>query len=203
MHASNTTRPRARTVVTIMSLITLTIAAACSKSENSTRDTTSSGGTVSGDANTSAQANTSSESVLDDADVKNYRLTMDKVNRFYDAFREGTIAAGNRAQSDTMSDVESIDQIVKEIEREPKLGAAIRRAGLSPREFVVAQFALMTAGMAAEVLKMQPTANVDSLARELEIPAANIRFVREHRAEIEAKGKAAEAAVKAAGVRID
>jgi hypothetical protein len=43
MHASHTTRPRARTVVTVMSLITLTISAACSKSENSTRDTTSSG----------------------------------------------------------------------------------------------------------------------------------------------------------------
>lgn len=198
MSGSRTGKPRRQPLMILMALVTLTIIVACSGDEKTSRDTASAGGTIS-------QADAPRTSVVDDAkqDIETYRLTMDKVNRFYEAHREGTIAAGNRAQSDTLEDLESIDQLVKEIEREPKVAGAIRQAGLSPREFVVMSLALMSAMMAHEVLKTVPNADVDSLAREMEIPAANIHFVREHRAEIDAKAKTAELAIRAAGVRID
>lgn len=171
----------------------------CSNADNSTRDTASAGGTVSSSPSASEQQG----AVTEDAEVRNYRLTRDKLNRYFDAFRESTIAAGNRAESDSLEDFESIDALVKEIEQEPKVVAAIRRAGLSVREYVVMTFSLMMAGMANEVVKMQPNSNIDSLAREMEISAENLRFVREHQAEIERKSNEAKAAIRAAGVKID
>jgi hypothetical protein len=199
MHSSALRIFGPRNILSIAMVTASMFITGCSNADNVTRDTASAGGTVSASASASEQRGT----VTDDADVKDYRLTMDKVNRYYDAFREFTIAAGNRAESDTLEDFESIDALVKEIEQEPKVVAAVRRAGLSVREYVVMSFSLMMAGMANEVLKVQPNANLDSLAREMEIPAENLRFVREHQAEIERKANEAKAAVRAAGVNID
>lgn len=197
MHSSTLRIFGPRNILSIAMVTASMFITGCSNADDVTSDTASAGGSV------SASASEQRGTVTDDADVKDYRLTMDKVNRYYDAFREFTIAAGNRAESDTLEDFESIDALVKEIEQEPKVVAAVRRAGLSVREYVVMSFSLMMAGMANEVLKVQPNANLDSLAREMEIPAENLRFVREHQAEIERKANEAKAAVRAAGVNID
>lgn len=199
MQASDTDGPGARTVITIMWLIALTIIVACTQRESATRDTASAGGTVRGDANAST------ESGFGDEDVSNVRLTKDKVNRFYNAWRDATIAAGNRVESDTAGDDEAgdLDDIVAEIEREPKVASAIRNAGLSVSEFVILQLTITAAMLANETLKMNPNTDVDSLAREIDVPAANIHFIRENGAEMEAKWKAAKAAVEAAGVSVE
>lgn len=189
-----------RSAAAVIMFVMVTGVGACAKGDDTPRDTASAGGTVSGDANASA----SGASVFTDEDVSNVRLSMAKVDQFYKAWRDGTIAAGNRVESETASeDMEDLDDIVKEIERDPKVVAAVRKAGLSVREFIALQLALTAAMLANETLKLQPNTNIDSLARELEIPAANIRFVRENSAEIEAKAKAAKAAIEAAGVRVD
>jgi hypothetical protein len=45
-------------------------------------------------------------------------------------------------------------------------------------------FALLSASMASSIIQMRPNDNADSLAREMQANPKNIRFVREHEAEI-------------------
>ena len=73
---------------------------------------------------------------------------------------------------------------------------AIEKAGLSPKEFAVIMMATMQAGMAQGIIAMRPKDNADSLAREMKTNPANVRFMREHQAEIEAKQKAMAAEMK-------
>lgn len=128
----------------------------------------------------------------DIADVSEYTLTMDGMDRYFAAMgnvqealkdvpeeeREGVVDAGGAV---------SIDDYAASLERNPAVRDAIREAGLSAREFALITMAYLQAGMASAVLAMRPNEDQDSLAREMKTNMANIRFLQENQAELEAR----------------
>ena len=147
------------------------------------------------------------------ADVTAYELSMDKVDKLFAAQRnialklkdmspEEREAMKARNDADESND-DSLDETVRKIESEPALVAAIRDAGLSPREYALLTVSLMQSGMAAGVLKMRPNENQDSLAREMKANPANIRFIQQNEAALEKKQKEMEAEMKRLGIPTD
>ena len=78
----------------------------------------------------------------------------------------------------------SLAGMERKIEREPKLAAMIKSAGMTPREFVLTEMALFQA-MFAHTMKKQ------GYLKELpkEVPAEHVAFVAAHEKEIEALTK--------------
>lgn len=144
------------------------------------------------------------------ADVTQYKLSMDKIDKYLQAQRNVATKAASltpeqRAALEAKGENESnpnasIDEMVKRIEAEPMMVAAIKDAGLSAREFTVITFSMMQTGMAAAVLKMRPNDNQDSLIRAMQANPDNVKFYNEHEAEITQKMKAIESEMKKAGV---
>ncbi len=144
------------------------------------------------------------------ADVASYKLTMDKVDRLFAAQRAMAVRAqalspAERAALDSAganddSDDQSLDGIAAKIERTPPMAAAVREAGLSPREFATITMAMLQSAMAGGVLQMRPKDNADSLVREMKANMDNVRFMREHEAEIKQKQEALAAEFKKLGV---
>jgi len=140
------------------------------------------------------------------ADVQSYKLSMDKIDKMLAAQRILAAKAkamtpaereAMQARGESASDPsESLDDMARKIDSEPMLRDAIREAGLSPREYVLITMSMMQTGMADGVLKMRPKDNQDSLIREMKANPDNIKFYREHQAEITAKSKAIEAEMK-------
>jgi len=179
-------------------LVLVTILVACSKKEGGATDSSAPG------AATPAAAGTKGDAEL--ADVQSYRLSMDKIDKMLAAQRILAAKAkamtpaereAMEARDESASDPnESLDDMARKIDGEPMLRDAIREAGLSSREYVLITMSMMQTGMADGVLKMRPKDNQDSLIREMKANPDNIKFYREHQAEITAKSKAIEAEMK-------
>ena len=159
-------------------------------------------------AATGATASTGASSA--DADLReiaSYQLTMDKVNKWFDAQRNMAIKvkAMTPAERETLGARSSVTggmgDMAARIEANPALNAALRDAGLTAREYATLTMAMVQSGMAASVLKMRPKDNQDSLVREMKASMANITFMREHEAELTRKQQAMEAEMKRLGVR--
>ena len=143
------------------------------------------------------------------ADVASYRLTMEKIDRYYAAQRNvatrmQAMSPAERAALDSTdsgdNDDQSLDGIAAKIERVPVMAAAVREAGLSPREFATITMAMLQSAMAASVLQMRPNDNADSLVREMKANMDNIRFMRENEAALKQKQDAMAAEMKRMGV---
>ena len=143
------------------------------------------------------------------ADVTQYKLSMDKIDNYLQAQRniaaeaasmtpEQRAALEARGKDESNANA-SIDEMVKRIETEPMMVAAIKDAGLSAREFTVITFSVMQTGMAAAVLKMRPKDNQDSLMRAMQANPDNVKFYNEHEAEITQKMKSIEGEMKKPG----
>ncbi|HEU4564354.1 MAG TPA: hypothetical protein VFS05_06895 [Gemmatimonadaceae bacterium] len=170
---------------------------ACAKSEQSAAGTEAAAG---------APAASSGDSDLQD--ITSFELTMSRVDKLYAAIRNIGLATKDlppeQREAVTMdANDDSIDDYVKKLESQPVVRKAIRDAGLSPREFALTTMALVQAGMAGAVLEMRPNDNQDSLVREMKASMANIRFVREHKDELQAKQKAMQEEMKRLGVSDD
>lgn len=146
------------------------------------------------------------------APITEYRLTMDKLDRYFESQRNlakaaaamspaerAAMEAANATDNDSGND-DSLDDIARKVEKQPMIAKAVRDAGLSAKEYATLTIALMQAGMAQAVLDMRPNDNQDSLAREMKVNPANIAFMREHKDEIKRKGDAIAAEMKAAGM---
>jgi len=178
--------------------------AACSKDKT---DATPAAAAASGPQAPSAQVE------ADLADVTNYRLSMDKIDKYIAAQKNiGAKAASLtpaqrealQTRNDDSSDPNaSLNDMVKRIEAEPMMVSAIRDAGLSPREFTMITISMMQTGMAAAVLKMRPTDNQDSLIREMKANPDNVKFYNANEAEITRKAKEVEAEMKKLGISND
>ncbi|MDQ3950358.1 MAG: hypothetical protein M3282_08420 [Gemmatimonadota bacterium] len=179
----------------------LVMLAACAGGGDATRDTTSAGGAAVAAA---GQPASQAEMDRDERDVANYRLTMDKVDKYFAVSRNLAIAGKNMPQ-DTSEDADedlpdasnqTFKQWEEEINRLPFARREFARAGMSPREFYVLAFAMFQAWGADAILKQSPRADVDSLARELNanpsVLRANLQFMRENEAHLKAKQKALE-----------
>jgi hypothetical protein len=79
---------------------------------------------------------------------------------------------------------QSLGDMEKTIETQPRFAAAIRKAGLTPREFATIQLALFQAMFAHGFMKSGATKELPE-----EIPPENVAFVREHEAELTAMAK--------------
>jgi hypothetical protein len=145
----------------------------------------------------------------DIADVSEYRLTMDGMNKFFEAQRNLGIAASKlspaerealEAENEDESNDGSLDEMVKRIEANQLASDAVRKAGLSAREYTMISLTMMQAAMAASVLQMRPNDNQDSLAREMKVNPANIKFMRENQAEFARRQEAMAAEMKKLGL---
>ena len=186
----------------VPALVLVTTLAACGKKEGGATGSSAPGAAAPASATTSG---TKGDAEL--ADVQSYRLSMDKIDKMIAAQRILAAKAkamtpaereAMEARGESASDPnESLDDMARKIDGEPMLRDAIREAGLSSREYVLITMSMMQTGMADGVLKMRPKDNQDSLIREMKANPDNIRFYREHQAEITAKSKAIEAEMKA------
>lgn len=147
------------------------------------------------------------------ADIADYKLTMDKYDKYIAAQRNIALKGKNlsaaekeafqkraNARGDANS---SLDDMVRNIESEPLMNSAVREAGLSAREFTMITMAMMQTAMAASVAKMRPNDNQDSLIREMKANPDNVKFWQANEAEITRKQKALEAEMKQLGAMDD
>ena len=147
------------------------------------------------------------------ADISEYKLTMDKYDKYIAAQRNIALKAKDlsaaekeafQKRSDARGDNnESLDDMVRNIESEPLMNSAVREAGLSAREFTMITMAMMQTAMAYSVAKMRPKDNQDSLIREMKANPDNVKFWQANEAEITRKQKALEAEMKQLGVMDD
>lgn len=180
--------------------IALFVLAACSKDKTSDSSATT--------ATAETPAATSPATDQDLADVTQYKLSMDKIDKYLQAQRNIAAKAASmtpaqraalEAKGDDSNPNASIDEMARRIEAEPMMVSAIKDAGLSAREFTVITFSMMQTGMAAAVLKMRPNDNQDSLIRAMQANPDNVKFYNDHEAEITQKTKAIEQDMKKAG----
>jgi len=165
------------------------------------------GGDKAPETNTNAAQPAVSKAVENDiTDVSKYHLTMEGMDKYFQAQRNVALAmkdlspaereaAGMHSGADA-----TINDMVAQVERNPTVITAIRKAGLSPREYILITVSYMQSAMAAAVMKMQPKANQDSLAREMKANLENIRFITDNEAELSRKAAELEAEMKRLGV---
>ena len=178
--------------------------AACSKSDDSAA--------LSADTTVApvASNNTAGEDL---EDVARYQLTMAKYDKYLAAQKNLALKAKslspaereamNTRQEGRDNSGANLDEMAKNIESEPLMAAAIREAGLSPREFAVLTVSIMQSAMAAGVAKMRPTDNQDSLIRAMKANPANVKFFNDNEAELTRKQKELEAEMKRLGMDSD
>ena len=166
-------------------------------------DDTDAADSAAGDSPAAAPASTGD----DLTDVSNYRLTMDKVDRYFDAQlaiarRVKDLSPEERAPLEEMgsSADASLDDMARRLESHPAMRDGLREANLSPREFATMTMAMVQAGMAASVLQMRPNDNQDSLAREMKASMENIRFMRENEAELMRRQQELQAQLREMGI---
>ena len=188
----------------LLPALSLLALAACGKKDAAPADS------AGAPAAAASSASGSSKADADLADVTNYRLSMDKIDKYIaaqrniaakmksmtPAEREAVKARSENRNSDPNA---SLDDMARTIESEPVMNDAVRAAGLSAREFALITISMMQSAMASSVLQTRPKDNQDSLIREMKANADNIKFYREHEAEITSKTKALQAEMKAAG----
>lgn len=179
----------------------LLVLGACSKKDDAAT------ATGAGETNAPA-ANRAAEEDL--ADISKYRLSMEKFEKYLEAsknigLKAKSLTPAQRAAMEQRNENSSnanasLDEMVRNVEKEPIMVDAIKAAGLSPREYMMITMSFMQTGMAAAVAKMRPNDNQDSLIRSMQANPDNVKFYNEHEAEITAKTKALEAEMKKLGI---
>lgn len=180
-----------------------TTTVACSGKDAGSADT--------GAAAPATAAAPSGDGSSDLADVTNYRLTMADFDKLYAAQKNVALkmkalpeAERERIKqqhdAEDVPDNETIDQLAARIGKDPIMKQGIEEAGLTTRKFALLTLSMMQTGMAAAVLDMRPKDNQDSLMREMKVNPENVKFYREHKAELEQRQKAAEAEMKKLGM---
>jgi hypothetical protein len=124
-----------------------------------------------------------------DADLRElsrYELTMSDVRKFAAAnaaLAQHPEAERDEDQDDGDTDDESLDELAARIGRVPEARKAIEEAGLTVRQYAVITMALFQAAFAQYAVEQG--ADIDKVARDAGVNPANIRFVKEHKAELE------------------
>ena len=137
-----------------------------------------------------------------DRDLKaysSYRLTMPKYKKYLAAMVNMAQAGSNNPKVlDAMEASGSLtnDQLVARLNGVPEARRAITGAGLTTRDYVLAQGAMLQAGMAHATMK-QLKISPDSAIKAFGVSRANLDFVGKNEAEITRSTKEAEAKVDA------
>lgn len=125
----------------------------------------------------------------DDADLRElsrYSLTMTDVRKFAAANAElakHPKAAQDEDEEAGGGDGESLDEMAARIGRIPEARKAIEGAGLTVRQYAVITMALFQAAFAQYAVEQG--ADINKVAKDAGVNPANIRFVKEHKAELE------------------
>jgi hypothetical protein len=127
------------------------------------------------------------------AEISAYTLTMPKYQQYLAATQNLTEAAAANPES-TMEGPgsASIDEIVAKISAIPPAKSAITSAGLTVRDFVLMQGALLQTGMAYGMMK-QFNISKDSVVRTAKVNPANLDFYANNEAEIKRLAEEADA----------
>ena len=133
-----------------------------------------------------------------DADLKAisaYALTMPRYKQYLDASVNVATAAakdpGLKAKFEDFGN-KSLSEQVKVMDGLPQIRSAITATGLTTRDYVLTQGALLQAGMAYAMTKGTGM-SVDSVAKSAGVSRGNIEFYQKNEAEIGRLAKEAEA----------
>jgi hypothetical protein len=125
-------------------------------------------------------------------------LTMDKITRMYQAIVNVAIASKNHPE---LEDVLSLDADDSQAQATAKIAAvpaavdAIKRAGLTTPEYVRLSLTVAATAIGETMLKTDPSAKLPD-----GVSLANVHFMEQHAADIEAVQKRLAAQMAAAGV---
>ncbi|HET6552743.1 MAG TPA: hypothetical protein VFG49_04325 [Dyella sp.] len=124
---------------------------------------------------------------LPDADkqqIKNYTLNDDVFNRLASATREARSAGIPPQAGPDQSKVHSLDDLAAQaMASDPRIPVLVKKYGFTPREFMLANIALMNAVMATQARNDPALANN---LNQVWVNPDNLRFVEAHRAEVAA-----------------
>jgi hypothetical protein len=138
------------------------------------------------------------EAQQSDADVKAVSataLTMPKYKQYLDAtVNLANVAAKNPGLAEGMKDggEKSINEQVKMLESNPQVKAAVTSTGLSTRDYVLTQWALLQTGMAYTMTK-GTGASQDDMIKKAGVSKANMDFYAQNEAEINKLAEEAKA----------
>jgi hypothetical protein len=138
------------------------------------------------------------EAQQSDADLKAVSattLTMPKYKQYLDAtVNLAKVAAKNPGLAEGMKDggEKSIDEQVKALESIPQVKAAVTSTGLSTRDYVLTQWALLQTGMAYAMTK-QSGASQEDMIKQAGVSKANMDFYAQNEAEINKLAEEAKA----------
>jgi hypothetical protein len=127
--------------------------------------------------------------------ISAYTFTLPKYKQLMAAMVNlGKAAQQNPRMADALENSSSLtlDQLVARYSAVAPVKKAIADAGLTPREFAVAQGAMIHAGMSYGIMK-EYKLSPDSVSKTTGVSKANLEFFRANEAEIERMGKEMQA----------
>jgi hypothetical protein len=137
---------------------------------------------------TSSVVHAKSKADADAKEVENYKLSVPVLKKLEQvqenlsaAVKSNPSLAKKYEKNEAGSANESLDETARKMDRIPELKAAVSKAGLTTREYLVAAMALFQAAMADQLSNMQG-ADVGSLPAGVR---ANAAFVKSHKAEVD------------------
>ena len=141
-------------------------------------------------AGEAAPSSVSGSGDADLSEIRDYELSMGDVEKWGEAnhalqrLAEANPELATALESDDENGADqSLDGIAQRIESVPQAREVIEDAGLNAREYAVITFALFQAGMAQYAVEQGQ--DLEQVARDMQVNADNIRFMQEHREEIE------------------
>lgn len=125
------------------------------------------------------------------AELANYRLTMDDIRRWtqantglnqFAAANPDVVAALEGERNTNLTAAQSVTALEERIERVPEARAIVDSAGLDPHSYALITLVIVQV-QRAEAATRQGL-SLERVAAELGVSSDNVRFVREHQAEI-------------------
>lgn len=131
-----------------------------------------------------AQLAPSSLSQSDKQEIKTYTLNDDVFGRLAAATREARSAGIPPQAAPDPSKVHSLNDLANQaMAADPRIPALVKKYGFTPREFMLANIALMNAIMAIQA-RNDPA--MSSNLNQVWVNADNIRYVESHQADVQA-----------------
>jgi hypothetical protein len=121
-------------------------------------------------------------SAADKQAIENYNLNDDNFKRLIGATKEAHDQGINPEQPKDFSNIHSLDDLANlPVSQDKRVAPLLQKYGFTPREFLLANFALMNAGMAVQAKTHPEAAQYMDKSR---INPANVSFYEAHEAQI-------------------
>jgi hypothetical protein len=116
--------------------------------------------------------------------IVTYQLNEDNFKRLLGATKEAHDVGINPQQPKDFSNIHSLDDLANlPVSQDKRVGPLLQKYGFTPREFLLANFALMNAGIAVQAKSNPEAAQYMDKSR---INPANVSFYEAHQAQIAA-----------------